>query len=438
MNKYILHTFLATALLLLGGSLIASANTSAAAYFCSSVYNPIARGTRSDGVVALQTLLSDGYGYNIPVTGFYGSMTTNVIRSLQADFGLSTPGNLGPQTLVQLRAVWCNGNTNTDTSTTNTNASVTLNQSSTNNGGTTLIWSSTGVSNCTLNGESVFTEGNRFVQVQGSSNYRLACQTNNGQTVEQTVTVQNNNYNNNNYNYNYLPTISLSGTMYTGGQVGICQASVVSPCNGSGYITVSTTNANYCSISGGSYNNNSISTNNSFNVSPSVPTRYTVSCTGNGGTVSESIVLTPNQNNSANGTINTNLTSYNTGNTATITWTAPSSYSGEVQGVLLELTKDGASYGTIARITNNQNAISGTYNFTIPKALIDTRNDAISCTTVNGETLCGNILRSGSYKIRATYFTPSNACFGFCQFVTNQRTLGTVESQSLNIQSSVQ
>jgi peptidoglycan hydrolase-like protein with peptidoglycan-binding domain len=435
MKKYILHTVLSIGLVLAAIPLFVSAD-GGSEYFCSTVYSPIARGARGEAVLGLQTLLSENYGYNIPVTGFYGSMTSGAIRQIQAELGFATPGNLGPLTLASLRATWCGGGGSTGGNT--TQASITLNQTSTGDGAT-LIWSSVGVNNCSLNGESVFTDGNRYVRVNNNTTYRLVCQSMQGQSIEQSVTVlaQNNNWSGNNWS-NVLPTLSLSGEMYTGGQVGICVAGVVSPCNGSGYITVQSSNANSCTISGGMYSNSNIGTNTSFNVSPTVPTRYTVTCSGNGGNVSQSIVLTPNQSNTTNGTLTTNASSYNTGNTISINWSAPSSYSSEVQGVLLELVRDGASFGTIARITNQQNAVSGRFEFIIPKALVDTRNDAISCSLVNGETLCGNILRSGTYRIRATYFTPSNACFGFCQFVTNQRTLGTVESQNFTLQSTVQ
>jgi Putative peptidoglycan binding domain len=446
MKKYILCSFLSIILLAIS-SQVASANV-VSDQFCSFAYSPMGRGSRGEAVSGLQTLLRDGYGYSVSSTGFYGSITSAAVRQIQSDLGLATPGNVGPLTLASLRSTWCNESATNTTNTNTAQANIVLSQSSNNGDGTTLYWTTTGVRNCQLNGESVYTEGNRYVRVTSGTQYRLACQdNNNNNTIEQYTTVQaNSNYNNynnnnNNYNYNtsyYQPTLALSGAMYTQGQVGVCYAGTVSPCNGSGYITVSSTNATSCTLSGGIYNNTSITVNGSFNVSPTVPTRYSVTCSGNGGNTTQSIVLEPNTTNGANGTVTTNTNYYNTGNTISINWSAPSSYSSEVQGVLLELIKDGVSYGTISRITTGQSANTGRYDFIIPKALLDTRNDAISCTTINGETLCGNILRSGTYKIRATYFTPSNACFGFCQAVTSQRTLGTIESQNFTVQSSIQ
>jgi uncharacterized membrane protein len=58
---------------------------------------------------------------------------------------------------------------------------------------------------------------------------------------------------------------------------------------------------------------------------------------------------------------------------------------------------------------------------------------------INGKQICGgspiNQITTGAYKVRATFFTPSNACFGFCQQVAGQQTLGTVDSGAFTINS---
>jgi hypothetical protein len=85
--------------------------------------------------------------------------------------------------------------------------------------------------------------------------------------------------------------------------------------------------------------------------------------------------------------------------------------------------------GHIDRLTTT--LLNGSQVWNIPKAIYGYGGDIASCITVDGQQYCGISPRqiiSGSYKIRITYFTPSNACFGFCPQVSGQQTLGTYES----------
>jgi hypothetical protein len=118
-----------------------------------------------------------------------------------------------------------------------------------------------------------------------------------------------------------------------------------------------------------------------------------------------------------------------------INWNAPSSYLNQVQGVFFSLyNKDNNFLGQITKMSNNG---SGSYNWIIPVAVSNPNNDARVCKTINNIQICGgspiNEIITGTYKIRATFFTPSNACFGFCVKLPEQRILGYIESLNFNI-----
>jgi peptidoglycan hydrolase-like protein with peptidoglycan-binding domain len=58
-------------------------------------------GNSGERVVAVQYLLQQK-GYNVPATGFYGSITTNAVKRFQGSRGLNPSGNVGPSTWDRL------------------------------------------------------------------------------------------------------------------------------------------------------------------------------------------------------------------------------------------------------------------------------------------------------------------------------------------------
>jgi len=161
--------------------------------------------------------------------------------------------------------------------------------------------------------------------------------------------------------------------------------------------------------------------------------------------LTSSASFTVNNNGSTNrvNSVTINTTNANVGTNYNITYN--NTNFPNARGVLFNLVNtSGAVVGTISRLPNCASGTDsftcsasfqnfGNFSWTIPKSIIDTRNDAISCTQVNGETLCGNLIPTGQYKIVATYFTPYNACFGYCIQQPNQQVLGTTESAFFTI-----
>jgi peptidoglycan hydrolase-like protein with peptidoglycan-binding domain len=189
----------------------------------------------------------------------------------------------------------------------------------------------------------------------------------------------------------------------------------------------------------------------------------------NFGTYSGNAVLNIRNESGLISTVNSNLLNFTvaqvgTGGTSNVTVNTTNTYTGSSlnfswnynigggciscgsgespTGVIFDLIDANTNQvvGTIKRLpTYGQNdyANSGNLSWVVTKSLQDSRNDAIACTTINGENLCGNLIYSGNYKVRATFFTPSNACFGFCPQITGQKVLGTVESAAFYINSTL-
>lgn len=152
--------------------------------------------------------------------------------------------------------------------------------------------------------------------------------------------------------------------------------------------------------------------------------KYSRTVTVSGGTSTGNTNVTINTSNTSIG--NTNLINWNYYNTGVAS-----------QGVLISLVDQSGNYvGHITKDTNNPS--TGSFNWTLPVVVYGYGGDVASCITVNGQQYCGvspREIKSGSYKIRAVFFTPSTACFGFCQQVSGQQTLATVESQVFTINS---
>lgn len=57
-------------------------------------------------VKVAQTLLNTKAGYSLPVTGYYGSLTTSAVKNYQARNGIMQTGNVGPLTWAKLVGAW--------------------------------------------------------------------------------------------------------------------------------------------------------------------------------------------------------------------------------------------------------------------------------------------------------------------------------------------
>ncbi len=148
-------------------------------------------------------------------------------------------------------------------------------------------------------------------------------------------------------------------------------------------------------------------------ISVNAQTNFTVNVgtTGDMGTVT----INPNSNLSV-------------GNSVNVAWSYPMlagctangcAQPTNAEGVIVDLINaNGNVVGTLFRKDLRQNFTAiGSMNWTIPATMRDIRNDvANDYRTVT----------SGNYRLRATFFTPSNACFGECQYVNGQQVLSTV------------
>jgi Putative peptidoglycan binding domain len=391
--------------------------------FCNSVNSVVVRGENSQRVRELQFLIKQQYAFGQGITGFYGALTEKNVRWMQRQLGINPSGAVGPFTLAKLQSLWCTG-TVINPNPVNSNAPViSINPISSNGNNVTIGWATTNANSCGINGENVGTNGSKNYTIYNETTYRIICISASGISAEKILQVRpNGNINNNN-----TPVISLA----------------VNPTN----VTVgqyanlywTSTNANTCTLNGSSI---SLNSNQSIYVQSGSQV-YTLYCSGSGGNATQSITVSAGGviNNNNSGSVTTSGT-YQTSNQMSINWQIPSQYDSEAQGVIVDLIDVNTNLvvGTVGRYINTQSSVNfknGSVVFTIPKSIRDSRNDAIPCQTINGETLCGNLVKSGNYKIRTTYFTPSNACFGFCQTVSGQKTLGSVESNGFYINSTV-
>jgi hypothetical protein len=149
--------------------------------------------------------------------------------------------------------------------------------SGTSGGSSTLSWSSTNATSCTASGAwsgTKSTSGSQSVSPSSTSTYTLTCTGAGGSASDSaTVTVGGGS--------SALPTVSLtaSPTSITAG--------------GSSTLSWSSTNATSCTASGGW--SGTKSTNGSQSVSPTSNTTYTLTCTGAGGSASNSATVTVTQ-----------------------------------------------------------------------------------------------------------------------------------------------
>jgi hypothetical protein len=315
------------------------------------------------------------------------------------------------------------GNTNTNISSANIYANI----SNVNSGQpVTLTWNSNNTSSCTVTGGTTTfsgTNGSQVVYPTQTTTYRVSCY---GLTTGPQVTNQVLVTFNGSNTGNMTSTISANPANIT------YSAQPVS-------LTWSSTNATYCNIlnsTGGTVASNR-STSGSFTAYPTVSGNYQIICyNSNGQSTSSYVYITLNGSNTGTGNVTVNTNPISVGGVEVISWNISTTTS--PQGIILSLyDANNNFYGNITRV--NTYSPSSSFSWTIPKVVFDTSNDGVTCITVDGQQYCGGSPKqvvSGSYKVRATLFTPSNACFGFCQPVTGQQILGTYESANFTINTS--
>ena len=192
---------------------------------------------------------------------------------------------------------------------------LTANPASVTTGGaSTLTWSSTNATSCTASGDwtgSRSTGGSESTgALSSTTTYTLAC-SGDGGTVSQSVTVT------------VIPppaptlTLAASPTSVTTG--------------GASTLTWSSTNATSCTASGGWTGSRSTSGSQSTGAL-SATTTYTLECTGDGGTVSQSVTVTVIPPPAPTLTLTASPTSVTTGAASTLTWSSTNATSCTASG----------------------------------------------------------------------------------------------------------
>ncbi len=78
-----------------------------ATYTCLTLNTPVAQGTYSNDVAALQTFL-DAKGYlTVSPTGYFGGLTFAAVEKFQSDNNVPPTGYVGPLTMAALKSVSC-------------------------------------------------------------------------------------------------------------------------------------------------------------------------------------------------------------------------------------------------------------------------------------------------------------------------------------------
>jgi hypothetical protein len=256
----------------------------------------------------------------------------------------------------------------------------------------TLTWSSTNATYCNISGGSTnlnnqSANGSTTVYPTVSTSYTATCYNSSGQSVTSS------------------PTYVYVGTTGNGNVTATLSANYSTVASGQPVtLTWTSTNANYCSITG---NNNTIVSNQSANgsttVYPSVSTNYIVTCYNNNGQNAANYVYV---------TINNS----NTGTTPTVTVTSNLSNVSSGQQVQLTWYSNNANYCNILSNGNTltgQQSTSGTY-LVVPT---QTTTYQVTCyNTSNGQ--------SGSNYVTVTVNGSGNS--GTLQLQSNQNRYVTV------------
>lgn len=290
----------------------------------------------------------------------------------------------------------------------------------------------------TINGSGSTNNNNiSFTVITDKSNYNV------GETMNITTTIINNNPNTITFTTGVCDRFNakIDGYSYNDFFYNFNEAQYQPACTAQAQVhtlTQGQSESNTVSVLVKAYQKNGNVSTGSHTASVSIPS-YTIAGTQTFAALSLNAQTTFTVGGSTSGTsqVSINNSNPNTGNNITITYNNTNYPT--AQGAIFELVNSsGAVVGTISRLPGsfNSSLSSGAFSWTIPKSITDSRNDAISCQTINGETLCGNVIYSGQYKIRATYFTPSNYCLGFCANVGGQ-ILGFSETPIFTINSTV-
>ena len=122
--------------------------------------------------------------------------------------------------------------------------------------------------------------------------------------------------------------------------------------------------------------------------------------------------------------VSINRASLNRGETQTISWTAPSSWSDA--RIRLELREVNGNGVGESGIVSGLSAQTGSYSWTVP-------TDTSACSVDSGMLCSSQIVPGRQYVIRAIMYTPYNYCWGYCQQVSGSQILATRESSPFTI-----
>lgn len=209
-----------------------------------------------------------------------------------------------------------------------TSANITASTNNINSGTpVTLTWSSINTNYCSIGGVGTTYNGANGTQVvypTQTTTYTITCTPiTSGPQVSNQVTVYVNGSSGNNTNG---PTVNLSTntTTVNSGQTAT--------------LTWSSTNATYCTLSGGSVSTGNQSASGSYTFVPSSSATYTLTCYNvNNQSSSASVYITVNGTSGGNVNLTATSTTVTTGQQMTLSWSAPS----------------GTSYCNLLNTTNN-------------------------------------------------------------------------------------
>ena len=176
----------------------------------------------------------------------------------------------------------------------------------------TLNWSSSNTTSCTASGAwsgSRGTSGNQSVSPSANSTYSLSC-SGAGGTVTDSVTIQ--------VNQPPVPTLNLSASATT------------IDSGDSATLNWSSSNATSCTASGAWSGSRGTTGNQS--VSPSADSTYSLSCSGAGGTVTDSVTIQVNQPPGPILNLSASATAIDSGDSATLNWSSSNATSCTASG----------------------------------------------------------------------------------------------------------
>jgi hypothetical protein len=362
-------------------------------------------------------LIQERYADFTVASGFYGPRTTLAVKAFQTANNIYPSGNVGPTTLGRMRTLWCSSGSSAPVTNPNQTVDVELIPNF-ENGEASLTWNSTNASSCKLNNQTVAITGtSQLGAITTQTSYTLICTNSFGGSAGKTVTISPNQTNNssplvsfsvNNQNAYAGQTVTFS---WIGSNVTSCkfnnsnvnisgtrQVTVLAnptdytlSCTGSNgeetsetlvvgnpspaveptvnvtvnpvtvnrnaevSIAITATNAISCTISGGKYDNTSITlTNRSANTTlkdnPTEDTTYFVTCYGDADAVVDSsaeVLVSSTNANNTNTTLVPTIT-YFSANPTAVSLTGTSLLSWKV----LNSTRCNLSGGGLNKVVN--------------------------------------------------------------------------------------